>query len=62
MRIMKSKKNKTVKLSKEGIFAISASIFLIFVALLNPLFSAGIAIGALVTAFIYKFSITKDKK
>jgi hypothetical protein len=52
---MKSK-NKKKRLTKDEIFAIAVAIFVIFTSLLNSWFSAGIAIGVLITIFIYKFN------
>ena len=39
----------------EGIFAIVATLLLLFTAMLNPLVSAGLAIGLLIFFAIYKF-------
>jgi 4-hydroxybenzoate polyprenyltransferase len=50
---MKSKKiNK--KLTKDNVFAIFAATVVIFTAFLNTWLSVGIAMGALITALIYK--------
>ncbi|HOW29739.1 MAG TPA: hypothetical protein PK685_03685 [archaeon] len=49
-------KPKNKKLTKDEIFSIFIAIFLIFTTLLNAWFSAGVAIGALITVFIYKFN------
>ena len=49
-------KIKKKRLTRDEIFAIFVAIFLIFTSLLNSWFSAGIAIGALITIFIYKFN------
>jgi len=47
---MKKTKNK-----EEGIFAIAVTLLLLFTAMLNPLVSAGLAIGLLIVFAIYKF-------
>jgi 4-hydroxybenzoate polyprenyltransferase len=46
----KLKKDET-----EGIFAIITILLLLFTAMLNPLISAGLAIGLLIVFAIYKF-------
>jgi len=48
-------KIKKKRLTRDEIFAIFAVVLVLFTSLLNTWFSAGLALGALITAFIYKF-------
>ncbi|MEI8364714.1 MAG: hypothetical protein WCF78_04655 [archaeon] len=63
----KTETNKDTKLEKiynknpEGTLAIAAGIILIFSAMINPVFSAGLAIGLILAYGIYKFIINKEK-
>jgi uncharacterized membrane protein YvlD (DUF360 family) len=43
----------------EGTLSIAAAILLIFSAMINPVFSAGLAIGIILAYGIYKFVIKK---
>ena len=56
MKKIKNKIKKTYKSNKEGTIAIIAAIFVLFSAMINPIFSVGISFAALVGYSIYFFS------
>lgn len=56
MKKIKTKLKKTYKSNKEGTIAIIAAIFVLFSAMINPIFSVGISFAALVGYSIYFFS------
>jgi len=62
---MSKKKQKLCKMYKEnpeGTLAIFAAIFVLISAMIEPVFSAGLAFGLIIAFAIYQFAFAKEKK